>query len=40
MAHYLDPGIDSPPEQAAKYQVRSLQELRKTFPEVFKSSQA
>jgi pyrimidine and pyridine-specific 5'-nucleotidase len=38
VAHYLDPGMDSPPEQAAKHQIRSLQELRKTFPEVFKSS--
>lgn len=40
VAHYLDPGMDAPPEQAAKHQVRSLQELRKIFPEVFKSSQA
>lgn len=38
VAHYLDPGMESPPNQAAKHQIRSLQELRKTFPELFKSS--
>lgn len=38
VAHYLDPGMESPPQQAAKHQIRSLQELRKTFPEVFRSS--
>lgn len=38
VAHYLDPGMDSPPKPASKHQIRSLQELRKTFPEVFKSS--
>lgn len=38
VAHYLDPGMEAPPQQAAKHQIRGLQELRKTFPEVFKSS--
>lgn len=38
VAHYLDPGMESPPQKAAKHQIRSLQELRKVFPEVFKSS--
>ncbi|KAF9693231.1 hypothetical protein EKO04_008644 [Ascochyta lentis] len=38
VAHYLDPGMESPPQQAAKHQIRHLQELRKTFPEVFKGS--
>ena len=38
VAHYLDPGMESPPQQAAKHQIRSLQELRETFPEVFRSS--
>jgi pyrimidine and pyridine-specific 5'-nucleotidase len=38
VAHYLDESMPSPPQKAAEYQIRSLQELRKTFPEVFKSS--
>jgi pyrimidine and pyridine-specific 5'-nucleotidase len=38
VAHYLDSGMESPLQQAAKHQIRSLQELRKTFPEVFRTS--
>jgi pyrimidine and pyridine-specific 5'-nucleotidase len=38
VAHLLDEKDPDPPQQAAKYQIRSLNELRTTFPEVFKSS--
>ncbi|KNG46844.1 pyrimidine 5-nucleotidase [Stemphylium lycopersici] len=37
-AHLLDENDPAPAEPASKYQIRSLQELRKIFPEVFKSS--
>jgi pyrimidine and pyridine-specific 5'-nucleotidase len=40
VAHLLDPKDAEPDKQAAKYQIRSLQELRTIFPEVFKSSSA
>ncbi|KAH7084192.1 Haloacid dehalogenase-like hydrolase-domain-containing protein [Paraphoma chrysanthemicola] len=40
VAHLLDPNDAEPPTQASKYQIRSLQELRTIFPEVFKSSSA
>lgn len=38
VAHYLDESLESPPQKAAKHQIKSLQELRRVFPEVFKSS--
>jgi pyrimidine and pyridine-specific 5'-nucleotidase len=38
VAHLLDKSDPDPPQQASKYQIRSLMELRKVFPEVFKSS--
>lgn len=38
VAHLLDPADPAPPQQAAKYQIRSLIELRDIFPEVFKST--
>ncbi|KAF2034267.1 pyrimidine 5-nucleotidase [Setomelanomma holmii] len=37
-AHLLDPKDPEPPKQAAKHQIRSLQELRDIFPEVFRST--
>jgi pyrimidine and pyridine-specific 5'-nucleotidase len=37
-AHLLDEKDPAPEIPASKYQIRSLQELRKIFPEVFKSS--
>ncbi|EMD62320.1 hypothetical protein GGP41_002150 [Bipolaris sorokiniana] len=37
-AHLLDEKDPAPEVPASKYQIRSLQELRKIFPEVFKSS--
>jgi pyrimidine and pyridine-specific 5'-nucleotidase len=37
-AHLLDPSDPAPPQQASRYQIRSLMELRTIFPEVFKSS--
>ncbi|KAH3947170.1 hypothetical protein HBI56_138820 [Parastagonospora nodorum] len=37
-AHLLAPSDPEPPQQASKYQIRSLQQLRKIFPEVFKAS--
>jgi pyrimidine and pyridine-specific 5'-nucleotidase len=39
-AHLLDPSDPEPKKPASKYQIRSLEELRKIFPEVFNSSQA
>ena len=39
VAHLLDRNDPTPPQQAGKYQIRSLQELREVFPEVFKTSQ-
>jgi pyrimidine and pyridine-specific 5'-nucleotidase len=38
VAHLLDPADPAPPQQASKYQIRSLMELRDIFPEVFKST--
>jgi pyrimidine and pyridine-specific 5'-nucleotidase len=38
VAHLLDPADSAPPSQAAKHQIRSLEELRDIFPEVFKST--
>jgi pyrimidine and pyridine-specific 5'-nucleotidase len=38
VAHLLDEADAAPPQPASKYQIRSLQELRNIFPEVFKSS--
>ncbi|KAL6704930.1 putative suppressor of disruption of TFIIS [Coniothyrium glycines] len=38
VAHLLDENDPDPPQQASKYQIRSLQNLREIFPEVFKSS--
>lgn len=37
-AHLLDPTDPAPPHQAAKYEIRSLQELRNIFPQFFKGS--
>jgi pyrimidine and pyridine-specific 5'-nucleotidase len=37
-AHLVDEKDPAPAQPASKYQIRSLQELRKIFPEVFKSS--
>jgi pyrimidine and pyridine-specific 5'-nucleotidase len=39
VAHLLDPSDPAPSQQASKYQIRSLFELRDIFPEVFKSTQ-
>lgn len=39
VAHLLDPSDPAPSQQASKYQIRSLMELRNIFPEVFRSSQ-
>jgi pyrimidine and pyridine-specific 5'-nucleotidase len=38
-AHLLDQSDPEPPQSASRYQIRSLQEVRNTFPEVFKTSQ-
>ncbi|KAH9870956.1 hypothetical protein J1614_006530 [Plenodomus biglobosus] len=38
VAHLLGEKDPIPPQPASKYQIRSLQELRKIFPECFKSS--
>jgi len=37
-AHLVEPTATSPPEPVAHHQISNLQELRKVFPEVFKSS--
>ena len=37
-AHLLDKSDAPPASPASKYQIRSLEELRTIFPEVFKSS--
>jgi hypothetical protein len=39
-AHLLDPSDPDPSQPASKHQIRSLQELRSIFPEVFKSTTA
>ena len=36
--HKLEPGDPDPPFKAAKYQVRSLEELRDLFPMFFKNA--
>lgn len=38
VAHLLDENDPAPPQQASDHQIRSLEELRTIFPEVFKSS--
>ncbi|KAJ4364643.1 putative suppressor of disruption of TFIIS [Neocucurbitaria cava] len=38
VAHLLDKADAPPPQQASKYQIRSLEELRTIFPKVFKNS--
>jgi pyrimidine and pyridine-specific 5'-nucleotidase len=38
VAHLLDEADAAPSQPASKYQIRSLQELRNIFPEVFKTS--
>ncbi|KAF2127635.1 pyrimidine 5-nucleotidase [Dothidotthia symphoricarpi CBS 119687] len=38
VAHLLDKNDKAPEQPACNYQIRSLQELRKIFPEAFKSS--
>ena len=35
--HLLEPEDPEPPEKACKYQIRSLQELPKLFPDLFKT---
>lgn len=37
-AHLLDESDPAPAEPASQHQIRSLQELRNIFPEVFKTS--
>jgi pyrimidine and pyridine-specific 5'-nucleotidase len=37
-AHLVEPTAKSPPEPVAQHQIANLEELRKVFPEVFKSS--
>jgi pyrimidine and pyridine-specific 5'-nucleotidase len=37
-AHLVEPTATSPPEPVAHHQISNLEELRKVFPEVFKSS--
>jgi pyrimidine and pyridine-specific 5'-nucleotidase len=37
-AHLVEPTAKSPPEPVAHHQISNLEELRKVFPEVFKSS--
>ncbi|KAK0629798.1 Haloacid dehalogenase-like hydrolase-domain-containing protein [Bombardia bombarda] len=36
-AHLVEEGVEPPRAQAAKYQIRHLEELRTVFPQVFKS---
>lgn len=38
VAHLLDENDPTPPQQASKYQITTLQKLREIFPEVFKTS--
>ncbi|OAL47469.1 pyrimidine 5-nucleotidase [Pyrenochaeta sp. DS3sAY3a] len=38
VAHLLDENDPPPPQQASKHQIRSLQELRSIYPEVFRRS--
>jgi pyrimidine and pyridine-specific 5'-nucleotidase len=37
-AHLVEPTAKSPPEPVAQHQISNLEELRKVFPEVFKST--
>lgn len=37
-AHLVEPTATSPPVPVAHHQISNLEELRKIFPEVFKSS--
>ena len=37
-AHLVEPTATSPPEPVGHHQISNLEELRKVFPEVFKSS--
>jgi pyrimidine and pyridine-specific 5'-nucleotidase len=37
-AHLVEPDAKSPPEPVSQHQISNLQDLRKVFPEVFKSS--
>ena len=37
-AHLVEPGLDSPAEPVADFQIQDLEELRSVFPELFKSS--
>ncbi|KAL2108809.1 hypothetical protein VUR80DRAFT_3349 [Thermomyces stellatus] len=38
VAHLVEEGLPTPKRQASQYQIKSLQELRKIFPQFFKSS--
>jgi pyrimidine and pyridine-specific 5'-nucleotidase len=37
-AHLVEPEAKSPPEPVSQHQISNLQDLRKVFPEVFKTS--
>ena len=37
-AHLVEPTATSPPEPVGHHQISNLEELRKVFPEVFRSS--
>jgi pyrimidine and pyridine-specific 5'-nucleotidase len=37
-AHLVEPDAKSPPEPVFQHQISNLQDLRKVFPEVFKTS--
>lgn len=37
-AHLVEPDAKSPPSPVAQHQISNLEELRKIFPEVFKSA--
>jgi pyrimidine and pyridine-specific 5'-nucleotidase len=37
-AHLVEPDAKSPPEPVSQHQISNLQDLRKVFPEVFKTS--
>ncbi|MBE3047734.1 HAD hydrolase-like protein [Candidatus Bathyarchaeota archaeon] len=38
VAHLVEEGLPVPKKQASQYQIQSLQELRNTFPQFFKSA--
>jgi len=37
-AHLVEEGLPEPPTKASQYQIKSLEELRKIYPQFFKSS--